>query len=249
MKAQKSTFSTAADLKLAVGAVEFLVPPWLASGFVTLLISTPGLGKTYLALDMTRRLLKPEQGWFDGEPLSVPPGKRVLWCDTESAQAILVERIQLLGIPGERLVLPFEDPLREVRLDDAHDQNQLELVVDLVKPILIVVDSLRGSHGREENDSGQMQKVLHWLSKMAQKYEVTVLVLHHTNKPAPGLSDVINSVNRIRGSSTIGALCRIVLALDKPNPESDNVRLQMIKNNMAPLAACRTFEVTPNRHH
>jgi hypothetical protein len=65
------TFSTAADLAKVVKKAQFYKRPWLARGVVTLLISTPGFGKTYIVADCSRRLQCPEAGWFDGEPLSL----------------------------------------------------------------------------------------------------------------------------------------------------------------------------------
>lgn len=225
------SFSTAAELKKVVKAAKFYKRPWLARGVVTLLISTPGYGKSFIAADVSRRLLCPGVGWFDGEPVSVERAGPVIWCDTEAGQAILSERIETLKIPLDRFLLPFRDPLQEVRLDNDDDLCQLEALVKTAQPVLVVVDSLRGSHKQEENDS-RMQGILHSLARIAEAHNVAVLVIHHTNKPVPGEPDIIDSVNRSRGSSAIAAQSRIVWALDQPDPQSDWLRLHIIKNNL-----------------
>ncbi len=64
-------FSTAEDLDKSIESIEFINKPWLPKGLVTLLIASPGLGKSKLALDVTSRILNPAVGWFDGKALEV----------------------------------------------------------------------------------------------------------------------------------------------------------------------------------
>jgi len=227
------TFSTAVDLDRAVKSTTFTAQPWMARGVITLLISSPGLGKTYLALDIARRLLNPRLGWFDDTQLELPSNSRIVWCDTEASQGILRDRIEILRIPKSRVVFPFEDPLREIQLDNAADMAQLERVVGYVVPSILVIDSLRGSNTGEENDS-RMQGILKNVSRMVLKHDINCLTTHHTNRPPPGQPDVIQDVNRTRGSTAIAAQCRTIWALDRPNKQSEVLRLSVIKNNLAP---------------
>src|SRR5215471_12932647 len=138
-------------------------------------------------------------------------------------------------MPKDRIILPFSDPLQEVQLDRREHVAHLEKVIEAVRPEFVALDSLRGSHKGEENDS-RMQEVLHSVSKLAQKYNFNCLMTHHTNKPAPGMPDIISDVNRIRGSSAIAGQCRTVWALDQPDANSTFLRLHMIKNNIGPKA-------------
>ena len=240
----KVIFSTAEDLQKVIKKIIFTAYPWLPTGLVTLLVSSPGLGKTNIALDVARRLLKPELGWFDGQSLE-GRSEKVVWCDTESFQGGLLGRINDLNIPKDRVVLPFPDPLREVRLDRYEDMEHLERVVrEVGENPLLVIDSLRGSHRREENDSKQMQNILSNLSKLVQSSNINCLATHHTNKPPQGELDVISDVNRIRGSSAIAANCRTIWALDQPDPESTCLRVHIIKSNLAPKPNALALEIT-----
>ncbi len=67
-----AVFSTGEDLDRSIESIEFINEPWLPKGLVTLLIASPGLGKSKLALDVTSRILNPAVGWFDGTALEVP---------------------------------------------------------------------------------------------------------------------------------------------------------------------------------
>jgi len=225
-------FSTAEDLDKSIESIEFINEPWLPRGLVTLLIASPGLGKSKLALDVTSRILNPAVGWFDGKALEVPQMTKVLWLETEAFHAGLKERINTLGIPKDRVIFPFKNPLEDVRLDDDRYRAQIETVIRVVKPTLVVVDSLRGSHGKDENDSRDMTKILSFLSRLARDYNIAVLVIHHVRKPTPGGPDVI-SLNRQRGSSATAYLARTVWALERPNPTSTALRLRVIKSNVA----------------
>lgn len=240
----KVIFSTAEDLEKVIKRITFTARPWLPTGLVTLLVSSPGLGKTNIALDVARRLLKPELGWFDGQSLE-GWSEKVVWCDTESFQGGLLGRINDLNIPKDRVVLPFPDPLREVRLDRCEDMEHLERVVrEVGENPLLVIDSLRGSHRREENDSKQMQNILSNLSKLVQSCNINCLATHHTNKPPQGELDVISDINRIRGSSAIAANCRTIWALDQPDPQSARLRVHVIKSNLARKPDALALEIT-----
>jgi hypothetical protein len=225
--------STATDLDSAVSSVEFVAHPWIARGVVTLFVSAPGLGKTQIAVDISKRFLSPELKWFDDQPLDVPADSVIVWYDTESFQGALKELFGRREIDKDRVILPFPDPLQEVQ-SDKHIGHLGDVLLE-VDASLLIVDSLRGSHKNKENDS-DMQRLLSDLSKVVQRYNICCLVIHHTNKPAPGMPDAISSIHRVRGSSAIAAQCRIVWALDDPNPGSGYLRLQMIKNNLAKQA-------------
>ena len=229
-------YSTAFDLDQTIGKTQWVAEKWIAQGLLTLLVSAPGLGKTRICADVSKRIITPSLGWFSSLPLKLESGSSVVWCDTEAFQGGLRDIIEDFGIPKERIIFPFDDTLREVRLDNDADLQRLERVIEAVTPGLLVVDSLRGSHSREENASGEMQKTLSKLAKMVQRFNMCSLVTHHSNKPFPGEPSVIDSIDRIRGSSAIAANFRAVWALDQPDPDSDQLRLHIIKNNLAPKA-------------
>jgi LmbE family N-acetylglucosaminyl deacetylase len=157
---------------------------------------------------------------------------KVLWLETEAFQAGLKDRINALGIPKKRVIFPFKNPLEDVRLDDENHRAQIERVIREVKPSLVVVDSLRGSHQKEENDSGAMTQILSFLARLARDYNIAILVIHHVRKPAEGQPDII-TLNRQRGSSATAYLSRTVWGLEQPDPTSQALRLRILKSNVA----------------
>ena len=224
--------STGEDLDQAIESTSFLAEGWLPRGHVTALVSSPGLGKSYLALTVVKIITTGQEMWFD-EGISVKANsKAVIWCEAEGFQAGLKDRIKQLGIPPESITLPFKDPLVDFNLD-LHLPH-LKRVVAYFKPDLVVIDSLRGSHSRKENDSQAMQSVMSRLVSLAKEFDVAVLVTHHTNKPGPGQPDLVD-LHRVRGSTAITANCRMIWGLEQPDPEDETVRLKVVKSNLAPF--------------
>ncbi len=224
--------STGEDLDQAIESTSFVAEAWLPRGHVTAMVSSPGLGKSYLALAIVKIITTGQAKWFD-EGISVKANsKAVIWCEAEGFQAGLKDRIKQLGIPPESITLPFKDPLVDFNLD-LH-LTDLKRVVAYYKPDLVVIDSLRGSHSRKENDSQAMQSVMSRLVSLAKEFDVAVLVTHHTNKPAPGQPDFVD-LNRVRGSTAITANCRMIWGLEQPDPQDETVRLKVVKSNLAPF--------------
>ncbi|HKZ42659.1 MAG TPA: AAA family ATPase, partial [Candidatus Hodarchaeales archaeon] len=83
--------ATAADLASKLPTIRWLWPGWLPIGFVTILAGNPGVGKSMCALELARSVIEPAD-WPDRVKGPTNQGY-VLWCDTESSQALLSERI------------------------------------------------------------------------------------------------------------------------------------------------------------
>jgi len=224
--------STGKDLDQAIESTSFIAEDWLPRGHVTAIVSSPGLGKSYLALAVVKIITTGQAKWFD-EGISVKAkSKTVIWCEAEGFQAGLKDRIEQLGIPTESIIFPFKNPLVDFNLDQ--HLTDLKRVVAYYKPDLVVIDSLRGSHGREENDSKAMQSVMSKLVSLAKEFDVAVLVTHHTNKPPPGQPDLVD-LYRVRGSTAITANCRMIWGLDRPDPKDKTVCLKVVKSNLSPF--------------
>jgi len=226
-------YSTGKDLDQAIESTSFIAEGWLPRGHVTALVSSPGLGKSYLALEVTKIITTGQEKWFD-KGISVKANSKVIiWCEAEGFQAGLKDRIERLGIPPESIIFPFKDPLVDFKLEQ--HLTHLKSVVAYHKPVdLVVIDSLRGSHGGEENDSKAMQSVMSELVSLAKEFDVAVLVTHHTNKPGPGQPDLVD-LHRVRGSTAITANCRMIWGLEQPDPQDETVRLKVVKSNLAPF--------------
>lgn len=227
---------TVAKLQSLLPQTQWLWKGWLPRGYLTLLAGIPGVGKSGLALRIAECVLTGAV-WPDGtSPKNTDRGK-VAWVDTEASQALLAERCERWGLPTGKVLIPTPDgdPLTDMRLDDPLSWAALLEVMEREKPPLVVLDSLRGSYRGDENSS-DLVELLSKLAALARDTGSAILIIHHLRKASSyeNLSEV--TLDRIRGSSAIPAMCRVVLALDTPDTErKGQVRLATIKSNLALL--------------
>lgn len=229
-----------ADLRNQLGPITWDWPGWIARGFQILVASVPGEGKSNLILHVARVYLSgslwPDLATFKGEL-----GK-ILWCETESAQALNLERAEKWKIPLENIITPLDDALSNISLDDKDHLDAIFHKAQHPDIRLVIVDSLSGGTRREARNSSDMLAVGGFLADLAKVTGKPILVSHHLNKSRNG-SDLV-TLDRVRDSSAIVQLARVVWAIDTPDIEKPEAkRLYCIKNNLAKFPMPLGFEI------
>jgi archaellum biogenesis ATPase FlaH len=214
-------------MKLVAG-VRYLMRDWLPFGMLTMLLGEPGSGKSAFALYAFVRTVLLGCNWFNGMRGPGEPGC-ALWCDTEGAAAITVQRVNDWALPADQIKVPFDDdPLRSVNLTDPAHLARIDAVVTAYKIKLVVIDSLRGAHVEDENNS-RVAAVLQALAGIAERTGAAILIIHHARKLG---ADEAVSANSSRGSNALLAMVRSQLGIDRPDKSSDWRRLLMLKENL-----------------
>ena len=225
--------ATWADLDHFIGPLKWCWKNWLPQSLLTIIAGELGVGKSIITLRIAACFLRGDP-WPDGTPYTGETGA-ILWCEAEAAQAINLSRAKAWGLPLEKIYTPFEDLLVDILLDDPDHREAIAAVARREEVLLIIVDSLRGATRRDENSSETIA-VVKWLAELARDTGKPVLLCHHLRKK--GLVDVGNKVtlDRLRGSSAIGQVARVIWAIDVPDPKDKEMkRLSVIKNNLAPF--------------
>jgi len=239
------TLARFADVAASLPSVRWCWPGWLPYGLLTVLASAPGEGKSGLALEIGRRVLT-GGNWPDGSP--GPEAGPIIYLETEGAAAILADRVRDWGIPPERLhVFTVKDPtpgLATLLLDRAADWTIFEKAVLETGPALVIVDSLSGAHGADEN-SADLRGLLLQLARLTAASGAAFLVIHHLRKKSALEPDGV-TLDRLRGSGVIAQLARIVWALDRPDLADERRRLVQVKNNLARFPAPLGLEIGEN---
>jgi len=232
----KLDFPSLQEIAASLPEVTWLWPDWIPRGMITLLGAAPGTGKSYLALDLARRIIAGDN-FPDGAPVP-QPGVNVIYVDAEDAPQIINQRAELwhmdtsrlfLMRPQDRLFIDFSQPI---------DRDHLIEMACRLAPALIVVDSLSTISSKGENNVEDVREVLGFLNKLALDAQCGLLLVHHLRKR--GVLPLVDalSLDDFRGSSHIIAIARSVLGLSiiqtGPQPERDGPRrLEVVKTNLA----------------
>lgn len=227
-----AAFSTWADIAAMLGPITWSWPGWLPAGMLTIIAAEPGVGKSALCLRIAQTLIGNKIDWPDSTLYDGGDGGRVVWAESESGQAINLERAKAWGIDTSRIIQPGL-PLEDFRLDDAAKMAALIDLTHLPDVRAVIIDSLRGANSRNENDSDVIELVM-TLSQLARDTNKPIILTHHLRKR--GLLDGADGPNldRLRGSSAIVQPARVVWTLDTPDPQDKETRrLAQAKNNLA----------------
>jgi hypothetical protein len=185
------------DLTAEPPEVRWVVQDMFCRGDIHLLIGEPGIGKSWLTMDLTTAVAgnRPE---FLGHPIA--EHGRVFYLDEENPADLVYSRFTKLGMDKEaakniRYINNFG-----IRLDKGDADSVIEEALDF-EPILIVLDSLTRFHTEDENHAGAMAGLFHHAIKpLARETGAAVVLIHHANK-----TESNSSYRRSRGSGDITA--------------------------------------------
>lgn len=187
--------------------IEHLPPlEWLAEGILpanalAAIYGAPGAGKSFVALDLALSIAAPAP-WFDrdlldgtslyiaAEGLSGLPKRIRAW-------KIARRQERPLGVGFVTTAIDLMQPATVLRAVDA--ARRLNAPVQLV-----VIDTLARSMIGDENDTGEMSKVVAHADAIRRGTGATVLLVHHTRKD----SDLERGSSALRGAVDTLLLCR-----------------------------------------
>ena len=224
---------SAGDLRTAYSPTTWIVDQILPLGGVGLIAGQPGIGKTWLSLDLAYAVAAGEK-WIQNFPCRKA---KVLVILGEEDSNSLVERLDLIydgrGFTydqGDTLPVEFlvQQPVR-ILDDESLLDSQLEETVRDFQPGLVIIDPMRRVHGTDENDSGAMSALFAAFRQLAAIPESTcaILVVHHLRKR----SEFDEGLDRLRGSSDIAASVDSVLEV---SGDFDTLKIRHAKSKRGP---------------
>lgn len=205
----KAVLQIGRELKKLDVKIEWCVDRLIPKGAITLLTGRGGIGKTFLCMQIADAVSKGKQ--FMGlKTIKMP----VTYVDFENALPILIDRIRQLGSDD----VAFWHTTNAVQSPPKLDSNQYDMYKMLPKG-LIIFDTLRASHNKDENESKDMAMIMSRLKEI-RDLGYTVIILHHTSKAdtirakgstaIPDLSDQcltlsdVSQCKKCRGTGMIG---------------------------------------------
>ena len=211
--------------------------PWrIALGKMTLLAGDPGLGKSFITLDMAARV-SAGRPWPDSPLTANAAGGVVLLNAEDDAADTVRPRLDAARADVTRIKL-----LAAVRRRIDDDRN-VELPFNLQTDLAVLEEAIRQTHdcrlvvidpvtaylgGSDSHKNAEIRALLAPLADLAARHCVAMVMVTHLNKNAVG-----PAIYRSMGSLAFTAAARAVWAVTKDQENPSRRFVLPAKNNMA----------------
>jgi len=225
-------------------AVQWLWEPYIPLGKLTLLEGDPGLGKTWLALQLAAII-------SNGDPFSgdngIPKARRepasIIYMTAEDGLAdTLRPRLDKAGANVNHIFALTgwmnDEKTGAISLSDL---PMIEATIQQTKAVMIVVDPIQAflGSGVDMHRANEVRPILSGLAGLAEKYKVAVICIRHLGK-----SQKDRAMYRGLGSIDFAAAARSVLLVGE-DPSNNQKRIMAhCKSSLAAKGASIAFELS-----
>lgn len=217
--------------------VAWLWPGRIALGKLTLIAGDPGLGKSFLTLDMSARVSR-GLAWPDAPGVATTPGGVVLLSAEDGVADTIRPRLDAAGADVTRIVAL--EAIRSVgdngrasarSFDLSRDLSALEAAIASVEGCrLVVIDPVTAYLGGvDSHKNAEIRGLLAPLAAIAERLHVALVAVTHLNKSGCG-----PAIYRAMGSLAFAAAARSAWSVSKDKEDPGRRLLLPIKNNIAP---------------
>jgi hypothetical protein len=263
------TFPSLQDLSPSLQPISWFWTGWIPFGFITLLGAVSGAGKSFIALDLARRLIHglpfPDGSFPPSNPDSESPSV-VVYVDAEALPQVLLARALSWGMDISRLFLllpPIATPESPhlstgdyctdgiIDLSDPLQRDRLINLVSAKNPQLLIIDSLTSVLPHGHSNFTEARSLMLFLKQLAQDFNLALLLIHHLRK-APMLTGRKYEIQMddFLGFINVSSISRSVLGLTimpsaDPDDRSASRRFEVVKSNMSAEPPSLGFAFTP----
>ena len=220
-------------------------------GKLTLLAGDPGLGKSFLTLDMAARVSRGEP-WPDDPATLQPVGSVILFSAEDDLADTIRPRLDKADADVSRIMA-----VEGVQWSDAeHDESGVrhfslendlprleELITENPGTRLVVIDPISAFCGRtDSHKNSEVRALLSPLAQLASKHSVAVVAVTHLSKSMNN-----KAVYRAMGSLAFAAAARAVWAVTKAQNDPDRRLLLPVKMNLSPNETGLAYSIINGR--
>jgi hypothetical protein len=216
----------------------------LPLGAISIIAGDPGLGKSFITLDIAARVSRGAE-FPDGHPCA--SGTVLLFNAEDDLEVTIVPRLIAVGadlrrVHTTRMTKADGKSANQFTLEDLESLEQaLAVHTDTT---LVVLDPVSAFMGKtDDHRNSEVRGLLAPLAALAARHSVAILLVTHMNK-----SDNIKTLNKVMGSLAYTACARAVWAVmkDPENPKEDRL-LVPVKCNLAPQPTGLRFSISPDQ--
>lgn len=215
--------------------IDWMLEDLFAVGGFGLLVAHPGVGKTTLAIQMGAQLALGHDKFLKWD--NAGGAKKVLFLSLEMGKPPLNHFLSLISnsyqdrkmLNRNFLVAPFGMP---IPLDQPEGQQFLSNLMDEYMPDVLIIDSLQKVSSKELTDEQAVKNLIHYLATVRNKYNTSLLVIHHNRKKPNDAQKKSVELSDVYGSTYIATDADFVMNLHTTT--QDMVAVTMVKNRLGP---------------
>lgn len=202
--------------------VEWIVPGIIARNSLGFVAGLPETGKTWILIDLAIELSSAKSGesrWLGQFPVNPAT---VLFIDQERFKGETQRRFKSVLRAkhvssvdcGNRLHIQCGT---STRIDNDASYNSFRERLGVLRPDIVIVDSFATFHTSEENDRGQIQKVLERLKQLRNEFGCAFVFIDHETKSVWNDRDYGETPSAFRMAGSVGkaAAAEFVLTVRK----------------------------------
>lgn len=218
--------------------VSWLWPGRIPRGKVTLIAGDPGLGKSFVTMDIAARVSRGHP-WPEVETPLRAPGEVVILNGEDDAGDTLRPRVEAAGGDVDKLHF-IEGVDRDSDGEwgqgyfelDRDTQTLSRFIKKLQSPRLVIIDPISAFMGGvDTHRNADVRAVLARLSAIASAHNVAVVCVTHLSKASE--SGGKKAVHRLMGSLAFAAAARMVWMIGKHPDDPDRRVMTLVKSNLA----------------
>jgi putative DNA primase/helicase len=221
--------------------VTWISPGRLAAGKLALLVGDPGLGKSWISLDVAARL-STGRAWPDTG--SAPAGSVLLLSAEDGLADTIRSRLDALGGDATQVhhlaVLRTGERDRAVQLADV---ASLELAIHRIHARLMIIDPISAYLGSTDSHrDAEVRGLIAPLAALAERTGAAILGIMHLAKDRQQ-----PAIYRAVGSIAFAAAARLVLAVAADPDREDRRIMAPVKSNLSTPPAALAYRLDAGR--
>jgi|GEM_PF-1140917 len=228
--------------------ITWLWEPYIPRKKITILDGDPGVGKTFLALQLAARVSTGDTFLDPRKPARDPENVLYMTAEDGLGDTLRPRVDRLKGDPEKIHVLKHKknNESKEKNFLSLQDTALIAKSLQEVNPGLVIVDPLQGFLGDEVDmyRANEVRPILADIADLVEKFDAAVVMIRHLTKSSKG-----KSIYRGLGSIDFAAQARSILLAGKDPDNKKQKAMIHIKSNLAETGASQGFQLNENGFH